>query len=188
VTTRSLWLRKHGAELTPRAAVALGETEWLRARHADGKLGNPPTMKADCAYGGLLGIAALNDRLDMVELLLELGFDPDERAPIEGADRDGWGGPLDECAHWGRFAIAETLLWHPLCRSLECFKLVLQHGNPDASLYFGRTILHDIVGTYGRDRTSEGRDRTGDAVGFASAVLDAGGPSTSATICSRALR
>ena len=46
----------------------------------------------------------------MVELLLDFGFDPDERAPIEGADRDGWGGPLDECAHWGRLAIAETLL------------------------------------------------------------------------------
>jgi hypothetical protein len=67
------------------------------------------------------------------------------------------------------------MLWHPLFRSLECFRLVLQHCNPDASLYFGRTILHDIVGMYGRDPTSEGRDRTGDALGFASAVLDAGG-------------
>jgi ankyrin repeat protein len=283
-----IWLRDHGAELTPRAAIALGETEWLRARHADGKLANPPTMKADCAYGGLLEIAASNDRLDMVELLLELGFDPDERAPIEGADRDGWGGPLDECAHWGRLAIAETLLkngadpnpkphlsktpiawayeqrdtamiellersgaiahptsvgiggdiekakklisdeaagklppgligpqetlgelllwsggagghpeivrlalpifnlprddprwwwmlWHPLFRSLECFQLVLQRCNPEASLYFGRTILHDIVGMYGRGRNREGRDSTGDAIGFASAVLDAGG-------------
>jgi ankyrin repeat protein len=283
-----VWLREHGAELTPRAAVALGETEWLRTRYADGKLANPPTMKADCAYGGLLEIAAINDHLDMVELLLELGFDPDERAPIEGADRDGWGGPLDECAHWGRLAIAETLLkrgadpnpkphisktpiacayekrdsamielleryraiahpvsvgiagnlekaknliadeaagqlppgfigpqetlgdlllwsggagghpeivrlalpifnlprddprwwwmlWHPLFRSLECFTLVLQCCNPDASLYFGRTILHDIVGMYGRDRNREGRDSTGDAIAFASAVLDAGG-------------
>ena len=43
------------------------------------------------------------------------------------------------------------------------------------SLYFGRTILHDIVGLYGRDSTGSGRDRTGDAIGFASAVLDAGG-------------
>jgi ankyrin repeat protein len=230
----------------------------------------------------------MNDRLDMVELLLDLGFDPDERAPIEGADRDGWGGPLDECARWGRLAIAEILLkrgadpnpkphlsktpigwayekrdapmiellerygaiahpvtvglagniekakkliadeaagklplgfigphetlgelllwsgcagghpemvrlalpifnlsrddprwwWmlrHPLFRSLECFKLVLQRCNPDMSLYFGRTILHDIVGMSGRDRNREGRDSTGDAIGFASAVLDAGG-------------
>jgi hypothetical protein len=67
------------------------------------------------------------------------------------------------------------MLWHPLFRSLECFKLVLQHCNPDVSLYFGRTILHDIVGMYGRDRNREGRDSTGDAIGFASAVLDAGG-------------
>jgi ankyrin repeat protein len=282
------WLREHGAELTPRAAVALGEAEWLRTRHAEGKLANPPSMKADCAYGGLLEIAAENDRLDMAELLLDLGFDPDERAPIEGANRKAWGGPLDECAHWGRLAMAEVLLkrgadpnpkphlsktpigwayenrnvamielferygaiahpvsvglggdigkakkliadeaagklppgfigpqetlgelllwsggagghpemvrlalpifhlprddprwwwmlWHPLFRSLECFKLVLQHCNPDVSLYFGRTILHDIVGMYGRDRNREGRDSTGDAIGFATAVLDAGG-------------
>ena len=284
----TVWLREHGAELTPRAAVELGEVEWLRARHAEGKLANPPTMQRDCAYGGLLEIAALNDRLDMAELLLDFGFHPDERAPIEGADREGWGGPLDECAHWGRLAIAETLLkrgadpnpkphisktpiswayesrntamiellerygaiahpvsvgiggdigkakkliadeaagklppgfigpqetlgelllwsggagghpemvrlalplfnlprddprwwwmlWHPLLRSLECFKLVLQHCNPDVSLYFGRTILHDIAGMYGRDRNREGRDSTGDAIGFATAVLDAGG-------------
>jgi ankyrin repeat protein len=283
-----LWLRERGAELTPRAAVALGEAGWLRARHAQGRLANPAMMKADCAYGGLLEIAALNDRLDMTELLLDLGCDPDERAPIEGTEREGWGGPLDECAHWGRLAIAEVLLkrgadpnpkphlsktpiawayerrdaamiellerygaiahpvtigiggdiekakqliadeaagklppgligpqetlgelllwsggsgghpemvrlalqifnlprddprwwwmlWHPLFRSLECFKLVLQKCNPDVSLYFGRTILHDIVGMYGRDRNREGRDSTGDAVGFATAVLDAGG-------------
>ena len=283
-----IWLRERGAELTPRAAVALGESEWLRARHAEGKLANPPVMLADCAYGGLLEIAASNDRLDMVELLLELGFDPDERAPIEGSDRDAWGGPLDACAQWGRLAIAETLLkhgadpnpkphisktpiawayekddrpmiellerygavahpvavglsgnvekaaklvaddaagklplgfigpqdtlgdlllwsgaagghpemvrlalplynlprddprwwwmlWHPLFGSLECFQLVLQHCDPNVSLYFGRTILHDIVGMYGREPNPAARDRTGDAIGFATAVLDAGG-------------
>jgi hypothetical protein len=104
------WLREHGAELTPRSAVALGEADWLRARHSEGKLANPPAMKADCAYGGLLEIAASNDRLDMTELLLGLGFDPNERAPIEGSDREAWGGPLDECAQWGRPAIAEALL------------------------------------------------------------------------------
>ena len=35
--------------------------------------------------------------------------------------------------------------------------------------------MHDIVGMYGRDRNREGRDSTGDAIGFATAVLDAGG-------------
>jgi ankyrin repeat protein len=279
--TMMMWLRARGAELTPRAAVALGEADWLRGRHVEGSLRNPPMMTRDCAYGGLLEIAAENDRLDMTELLLDLGFDPDERAAIEGTDRDGWGGPLAECAEWSRLAIAETLLrrgadpnpqphlsktpiawaiekrdsamlellerfgaiehpvsvgiagnvekakrliadhaagtlpphligpqetlgelllwsggagghpeivrlalaifdlprddarwwwmlWHPLFRSLECFELVLQRCNPDVRLYFGRTILHDIVGM-------SGRDRTGDAIGFARAVLDAGG-------------
>ncbi len=282
------WLLDHGAEMTPRAAVMLGEIDWLRARHAEGKLANPPYMARDCAYGGLLSIAAVHDRLDVAEVLLELGFDPDERAPIEGADCDGWGGPLEECAQWDRLTIAEMLLkrgadpnpkphlgkspiawayekrnpamiellerygamahpvavgiggdvekakrliadnaagklppgfigpqetlgdlllwsgaagghpeivrlalplypvprddprwwwmlWHPLFRSLECFKLVLRHCSPDVSLYFGRTILHDIAGMYGRDRNSEGRDQTGDAISFAHAVLDAGG-------------
>jgi ankyrin repeat protein len=238
-------------------------------------------MARDCAYGGLLSVAAVHDRLDMTGVLLDLGFDPDERAPIEGTDRDGWGGPLEECAQWGRLALAEMLLqrgadpdprphlgrapiawayekrntamvellqlhgavahpvvvggagdldgarrlladeaagklpegligpedtvgdllgwsgaahahpeivrlalphipwprkdvrwwwmlWHPLYRCLECFKLALERCDADVSLYFGRTILHDVVGIHGRDRK-------GDAVGFASAVLDAGG-------------
>ena len=275
------WLLERGAEMTPRAAVMLGELDWLRARQAEGKLANAPSMARDCAYNGLLSIAAVHGRLDLIELLLDLGFDPDERAPIEGTDRDGWGGPLEECAQWGRLSIAETLLrrgadpnpkphlgktpiawayekrnsamiellerygavahpvsvgiagdfekakklfadeaagklpagfigpheslgellgwsagagghpeivrlalphlawpredprwwwmlWHPLHGCLDCFKIALQHCNPDASLYFGRTILHDIVGICGRDRR-------GDAIGFASAVLDAGG-------------
>jgi hypothetical protein len=60
------------------------------------------------------------------------------------------------------------MLWHPLYRCLECFTLALERCDADVSLYFGRTILHDVVGIHGRDRK-------GDAVGFASAVLDAGG-------------
>jgi hypothetical protein len=101
------WLLERGAVMTPRVAVMLGDVDWLRARHAEGHLKNPSFMARDCAYGGLLSVAAVHDRLDMTAVLLDLGFDPDERAPIEGTDRDGWGGPLEECAKWGRPAVAE---------------------------------------------------------------------------------
>jgi len=96
--------------MTPRVAVMFGDLDWLRARHAEGNLKNPPFMARDCAYGGLLSVAVLHDRLDMTEALLDLGFHPDERAPIEGTDRDGWGGSLEECTQSGRLAVAEMLL------------------------------------------------------------------------------
>src|SRR5205085_2516668 len=51
---------------------------------------------------------------------------------------------------------------------IQCFRLVLQHCNPDARLFFGRTILHDVIGLCGRDSRTDG-------VVFATAVLDAGG-------------
>jgi hypothetical protein len=70
-----IWLREHGAELTPRAAVALGEAEWLRARHAEGRLSNPPECNA-VRIRRPGRIAACNNRLDMAELLLDLGFVP----------------------------------------------------------------------------------------------------------------
>ncbi len=275
------WLREHGAELTPRSAVALGEADWLRTKHAEGKLSNAPVMQRDLWYGGLLSIAARHDRADILELLLDLGFDPDERARVEGADCDGWGGPLEECAQFGRLAMAETLLkrgadpnpkphlgkapiawacekrdwamvellerhgalehptsvgirgdiekakklfaedaagrlpeglvgrqetlaelllwssaagghpelvrlalprmtwprddprwwwmlWHPLYRSLECFRLVLERCDPNVRLFFGRTSLHDVMGLHGRDAETELR------IAFAIALLDAG--------------
>jgi hypothetical protein len=61
------------------------------------------------------------------------------------------------------------MLWHPLSHdSIECYRFVLPYCNPDARLFFGRTILHDVAGIHGRDNK-------GDGVAFAKAVLDAGG-------------
>lgn len=65
-------LRGRGAELTARAAVALGEADWLRARHAEGALINPIEDS-----GGLLRIAASHNRPEILALLLDFGFDPD---------------------------------------------------------------------------------------------------------------
>lgn len=104
-------LVRAGAEMTPWAAVALGDADWLRARHAQGSLINPIE-----GAGGMLRIAATHNRADILQLLLDLGFDPDERARMEDIDADGiaftWGMPLYHCARFGKYEMAETLLKH----------------------------------------------------------------------------
>ncbi len=61
-----------------RAAVASGNIEWLRARHAEGTLVNP--IRWD--DGGLLTAAMRHNKPDMLRLLVDYGFDPDERVSI----------------------------------------------------------------------------------------------------------
>jgi ankyrin repeat protein len=100
-------LRARGAELTPRSAVALGEAAWLRAQHAAGTLVNLIE-----GPGGLLSVAVRHDRLEMLELLLDLGLDPDERTRLGSVDDVfySWGMPLHHCAGLGKHAMAEMLL------------------------------------------------------------------------------
>jgi ankyrin repeat protein len=105
-------LRQHGAPLTARSAVALGDTDWVadwvRARHAEG---TPPNPMED---GGLLTIAVKHDRPEMLALLLDLGLDPDGRVRVEGLDEAAfsWGMPLWHCAGLGKYAMAGMLLSH----------------------------------------------------------------------------
>jgi ankyrin repeat protein len=104
-------LLRAGAEMTPWAAVALGNAGWLRARHAQGSLINPIE-----GTGGMLRVAASFDRPDILQLLLDLGFDSNERARMEDVDADGiaftWGMPLYHCAQFGKYEMAEILLKH----------------------------------------------------------------------------
>jgi ankyrin repeat protein len=95
-------LRRHGAPLTARSAVALGEAEWIRA------------LPKPIEDGGLLTVAVKHDRPEMLALLLELGLDPDERMRVEGLDEAvfSWGMPLWHCAGRGKHAMAEILLTH----------------------------------------------------------------------------
>jgi ankyrin repeat protein len=106
-TAVAAFLRDRGAGLTARAAVALGEADWLRARHAEGNLRNPI---ADS--GGLLRIAVSHDRPEILALLLDFGLDPDERIRMENEDEAtfSWGMPLWHCAGSGKYAMAEMLL------------------------------------------------------------------------------
>jgi ankyrin repeat protein len=101
-------LLRRGATLTPSLAVALGKADWLRARHAAGTLAHP-------AQGdGLLTVAVEHDRSDMLQLLLELGFDAEERRRKVGGDGvyESLGVPLDRCVGRGNSAMVELLLAH----------------------------------------------------------------------------
>jgi ankyrin repeat protein len=100
-------LTSRGAGLTAAAAVVLGDVEWLRTRHAAGSLTNPIEDA-----GGLLRIAATHDRADVLALLLDMGFDPDERVRVGGGDdlSVSSGMPLAYCAGAGKYEMAELLL------------------------------------------------------------------------------
>ena len=103
-------LLQRGAELTPGAAVALGDADWLRAQHASGSLTNPIED-----WGGLLRIAVSHNRPDILKLLLDFGFDPDERVRFQAVgDPDEvvftWGMPLWHCASSGKHEMAAMLL------------------------------------------------------------------------------
>jgi ankyrin repeat protein len=93
-----------------RTAVAEGNIEWLRTRHAAGTLTN--TIRWD--DGGLLTVAVKHNRANVLSLLLDFGFDANER--VSGGEGD-WiaysqGYPLWTCAALGRRELAEILLAH----------------------------------------------------------------------------
>jgi ankyrin repeat protein len=94
-------LIQHGAERTALWAVAANNADWLRAQHRAGTLETRVT-----AQGGLLTAAVWLNRPEMLTVLLDLGFDPDERP--DPAQRGGK--PLETCVTEQRFDMAETLI------------------------------------------------------------------------------
>lgn len=117
-------LRGHGAALTPRAAVALGDAETL---------GQNPLPEPVDGIGGLLTIAVTHNQPAMLTRLLELGLDPDERVRAEGLEpvEYSWGFPLWECAATGKRALAEILLRHGADPNAE----VYASGTPVSEAY-----------------------------------------------------
>ncbi len=93
-----------------RAAVASGDGDWLRARYGEGNLANPIRWDA----GGLLTVAVRHNRADILALLLDFGFDPDERVSLGEGDWLAYsqGYPLWHCAALGRLEMAGMLLRH----------------------------------------------------------------------------
>lgn len=100
-------LSEAGAPVTLRAAVVFGDAAYLRNEHAAGRLVNPIDPP-----GGLLSIAVRFDRVDMLELLIDLGLDVNERLRVAGVEEELWsaGMPLWHAAGTGRHAFAELLL------------------------------------------------------------------------------
>lgn len=101
-------LLEHGAELTIRAAVALGDLprvrQWITAE--------PNLLREISGNGGLLTLAVKHAQLDMVRLLLDLGADVDERILLEALEEPtaSWGMPLWHAALAGNLAISRLLL------------------------------------------------------------------------------
>ena len=111
-----------GAAQTVKWAVASGDAAWLRARHREGRLTDANDLVRHAVRSG---------REDMVRLLLELGFDPDESGVLRGVDDvvATWGGPLRECAIGGRVTLAEILLAHG--------------ANPNTNVYAASSALYE---------------------------------------------
>jgi hypothetical protein len=115
-------LLSRGAELGPFSAVALGAADWLRARHAEGALANPAECDPVAGCMGLLEIAVWHDRPEILKLLLDLGFDPNERMRAGGADEILYsaGGPLFCCVIKRSRAMAEMLIARGPIRTRTC--------------------------------------------------------------------
>jgi ankyrin repeat protein len=103
-----------GAEMTPLAAVALGDAAWVRARHAEGRLTNATMLDVFGPFAGLVTAAVRHDRPEMLRILLDLGLDPDERVRLIDTDDavESWSLPLYLCVSMGKRAMAELLLDH----------------------------------------------------------------------------
>ncbi len=99
-------LRSHGSLLTSRTAVAVGDTQAVLNMHHDGTLKNEVHFRR----GGLLSIAVRVNHPEMVSLLLDLGFDPDEPATPTEDGEESWGMPLWFATLCGRIEIAKLLL------------------------------------------------------------------------------
>ncbi|HVN06059.1 MAG TPA: ankyrin repeat domain-containing protein [Bryobacteraceae bacterium] len=99
----------HGADLTIRGAVALGDATLTREL----VLANPALLREiQWTRGGLLSLAVNHGQLGMVRLLLDLGADPDERTILHEVEQPttSAGTPLWHAALRGHLAIAELLL------------------------------------------------------------------------------
>ncbi|HXN99032.1 MAG TPA: ankyrin repeat domain-containing protein [Candidatus Acidoferrales bacterium] len=102
-------LMEHGAEVTIRAAVALADKRRVREMVSE----NPAVLREiHWANGGLLTLAVNHGHIEIVQLLLELGADVDERVMLTELEEPtpSWGTPLWYAALAGQRDIVELLL------------------------------------------------------------------------------
>jgi ankyrin repeat protein len=136
------------------AAVRRGDVEWLRARHAEGSLVNTITDS-----GGLLTVAVETDKPEVLALLLDLGFDPNERKRLDDLDQVVYsaGFPLWRCAALGSEAMAELLLKRGANPNVHVYASgspvysAYRHRQPEMIALFkryGGIVGADIAGLY----------------------------------------
>lgn len=101
-------LLRHGARMTPRIAAALGDLPALRDWY--------PGHKDEGVWGDrqVLGIAVAYAQVEAVKLLLELGYDPNERVRLPAMEEEVYssGGPLLAACGSGEDEIVQLLLEH----------------------------------------------------------------------------
>ena len=150
-------LERYGGKLHPVAIGLAGRTALARK------------LFEDEAAGRLAAGAILPDRWGetLAELFLWSGAAGGHPEIVRiGIERMTW--PRDDPRWW-------WMLWHALYageaqwegRGLACFRQVLKRCDPNVSLFFKRTILHDVIAA-GANAPAEAR------LAFATAVLDAG--------------
>ena len=112
-------LLSRGAELTLFAAVALGNAARVRECLA----ADPAALRRIDHNGGLLTLAVNRAQIEIVELLLDLGADVDERIQLEQLE--------EPVASWG------MPLWHAAGNNnLPISRLLLDRGaDPNANVY-----------------------------------------------------
>jgi len=98
-------LLEHGAEMTLTAAVALANEEHIRQAE-------PSSLRRADGDGGLLTLAVHHGQIGMVNLLLDLGADVDERVHLAQLEEPvtSWGMPLWTAASENKYEICELLL------------------------------------------------------------------------------
>jgi len=121
-------LLDRGAPMTPAGAAALGDADWLRAQHTAGTL-----RDQNDGSGGLLRIAVTHNRSEIFHLLLDFGFDPDERVRLHEGDDAPFtcGMALQHAVQLKRYEMAETLLK----RGADPNASVYASGDPVFSAY-----------------------------------------------------
>lgn len=147
-------LLSHGARMTAGAAVAMGDVSWLKARHAAGALTEP-----EDGYG-LVSRAVMRRQADVLALLLDLGFDPDERRRLKDVEEVvySWGEPLRAAVQNDDLAMAETLLQRGADPNPSIYAAswpmleAYQHNRPDMIALlerYGGLVNVGIIGGFG---------------------------------------
>ena len=159
-------LQERGAGMTVASAVVLGDVDWLRRARETGTLTNRVENS-----GGLLRIAVTLDRPAVLEMLLDCGFDPDERIRFTQGDDDiafSWGMPLQAAVSLGRYGMAEALLR----RGADPNAAIYAGGDPLSAAYArGDTRMVALLEAHGGVPAAETIGEFG-SVDLARRVLD----------------